>query len=99
MFQRFKYQYRLRGVKNMPDQAQVRSDVPVRRYEYEDTSVIVADLGPVADDVSVEVLEDVAIVVLARPEGDAQFEIDLPEEGVSNTFITNGVLTFEVNES
>lgn len=83
----------------MPDQAQVRSDVPVRRYEYEDDTMIVADLGAVAEDVSVEVLEDVAIVVIAHPEGDAQFEIELPEQGVSNTFITNGVLTFEVNES
>lgn len=75
----------------------VRLDVPVRRYDYETETIIVADLGAGAEDVSVEVLEDVVMVVVSRPDGDAQYELELPEEGVANTFITNGILTIEVN--
>ena len=83
----------------MPDEAQIRSDVPVRRYDYDGESLIVADLGIEARDADVEVLDDVAIVVVPGPEGDRQFEIELPDAGVSNTFITNGVLTIEVNDA
>lgn len=83
----------------MPHEAQVRSDPPVRRYEYPDETLIVADLGARAENVSVEVLDGAAIVVRTGPEGDVQYEIDLPEAGVSNTFITNGILTFEVNDT
>ena len=74
----------------------VRSDVPVRRYDYETESLIVADLGASAEDVTVEVLEDVMLVVVSTPDGDVQHELELPEEGVANTFITNGILTIEV---
>lgn len=81
----------------MPHEAQSRSDLPVRRYDYEHESLIVADLGG-AGDASVEVLGETAVVVVERPDGDVQYEIDLPPEGVSNTFITNGVLTIEVND-
>lgn len=76
----------------------VESAVPVRRYDYGSERLVVADLGPAVDDASVELLEDVAIVVIDGQEGESQFEIDLPAAGVSNTFISNGVLTFEVNE-
>ena len=82
----------------MADETQIPADVPVRRYHYDDETVIVADLGLEAEDVSIEVLDDLAIVVIEGPEGERQFEIDLPETGVSNTFITNGVLTIEVKE-
>lgn len=75
----------------------VQSDVPVRRYDYETESIIVADIGAGAEDATVEVLEDVVLVVVPGLEGDAQYELELPEEGVANTFITNGILTIEVN--
>jgi hypothetical protein len=82
----------------MEPNAQVRSDVPVRRYQYGDQTQVVADLGPSATDASVEVLGDLALVVLPGDGEDRQFEIDLPGGQVADTFITNGVLTIEVNE-
>lgn len=75
------------------------SDVPVSREATETGARIVADLGPEADEATVDVLDDVAIVVLETETGVSQFEIDLPESGVADTFITNGVLTIEVNEA
>ncbi len=83
----------------MADETQIPSDVPVRRYQDDGETVIVADLGLAATDAAVEVLDDVAIIVVDHPEGERQFEIDLPENRISNTFITNGVLTIEVNEA
>ncbi len=80
----------------MDPNAEVQSDVPVWRYQSESGTRIVADLGPSVTDATVDVLEDVAIVVFDHPTGQSQFEIDLPETGVSDTFITNGVLTIEV---
>lgn len=82
----------------MEPNAQIRSDVPVRQYQYGTETEIVADLGPLATDGSVEVLGDLALVVVPGPSGEQQFEIDLPEGAVADTFITNGVLTIEVNE-
>lgn len=76
----------------------VESAVPVRRYDYKSERLVVADLGPAVEDVSVELLDDVALVVIDGLDGESQFEIELPAAGVSNTFISNGVLTFEVNE-
>lgn len=82
----------------MERDAQVRSDVPVSRYDYEDGSLIVADLGLDAREATVEVLDDVVIVVLDGTENTSQFELEVPGAGVANTFITNGVLTIEVDE-
>ena len=82
----------------MDYQASVQSDVPVRRYRTESGARIVADLGPGVDGASVDVLEDVAIVVLGNDPNAPQFELELPEAAVSDTFITNGVLTIEVIE-
>ena len=82
----------------MPREEHIQSAVPVRRYEYETESLIVADLGDTEVEASVEVLEDVILVVLDRPDGETQFEIDRPPAGVANTFINNGILTIEVNQ-
>ncbi|MFB6095340.1 MAG: hypothetical protein ABEJ71_02670 [Halodesulfurarchaeum sp.] len=72
--------------------------VPVRRYEYDEETVIVADLGAAGSASSVDVLDDVAIVTIDGPEGPRDFEIEIPDDVVSNTFITNGILTIEVTE-
>ena len=64
----------------------------VRRYEYDDRTVIVADFGPAADP-SVDVVDGTAIVVI----GEDQHDIELPEGGVE-AFNRNGVVTFEVGE-
>ena len=81
----------------MAHEARSRSDLPVRRYNYGNESIIVADLQAVGDP-SIEVLEDTVIVVLEGEGEETQYEIDLPPEGVSNTFIINGVLTIELND-
>ncbi len=71
-----------------------RDDVFARRYDYGDEEVLVADLG-VAGDASVDILDDVAIVVFEDEEGSRQIELQLPDGG-AQAFITNGVLTIEV---
>lgn len=73
----------------MNDYEQLRSAGIVRRYEYEDGSVLVADLGFV--DGSVDVLDDVAIVVA----DDEQYELTLPGP-VSRASMNNGVVTIEL---
>jgi len=69
-------------------------DVLTRRYDYGDEEVLVADLG-VTGDASVDVLDDVAIVVVEDAEDTRQIELELPE-GEAEAFITNGVLSIEV---
>jgi hypothetical protein len=61
----------------------------VRRYDYEDGTVVAADLG--TSDAAVDVVGQTAIVVV----GDEQFEVELPAAG-ARAFIRNGVLTIEV---
>ncbi|WP_266077897.1 DUF7127 family protein [Haladaptatus caseinilyticus] len=64
-----------------------------RRYSYDDGEVIAADFGTA--DVSVDVLDDVAIVVVAHDGEQTQSEVELPA-GEAQAFINNGVLTIEV---
>ncbi|ELZ09760.1 Hsp20/alpha crystallin family protein [Natrinema thermotolerans] len=66
-----------------------------RRYEYDDATVMAVDFGTDVGDVSVDVVDDTAIVVLA----DDQYEIELPAAaGDAHTFMKNGVLTIELEE-
>ncbi|MFW5937421.1 MAG: DUF7127 family protein [Halanaeroarchaeum sp.] len=74
---------------------QARDEVLYRQYDYDDETVIVADLGADVDDASVDVVDGTAIVVFETAEGPRQYEFDLPT-GDAHTFISNGVLTFEV---
>ncbi|WP_433623545.1 DUF7127 family protein [Halomicrococcus sp. NG-SE-24] len=70
-----------------------REESIARRYDYDDEEqVIVADFGTA--EVSVDVLDDVAIVVVEGEEN-YQTELELPE-GEAQAFINNGVLTIEV---
>ncbi|WP_440005450.1 DUF7127 family protein [Halomicrococcus sp. SG-WS-1] len=69
-----------------------REESIARRYDYDDEQVIVADFGTA--EVSVDVLDDVAIVVVEGEEN-YQTELELPE-GEAQAFINNGVLTIEV---
>ena len=64
-------------------------DVDVRRYEYDDSVVLAADLG-YAGSGSVDVVDDTVIVVT---DGE-QFDVEI--EGDAQAFIKNGVLTIEV---
>ncbi|MFP4627300.1 MAG: DUF7127 family protein [Natronomonas sp.] len=73
----------------MNDYEQLRSAGIVRRYEYDDDSVLVADMGFV--DGSVDVIGETAIVVA----GDEQYELTLPGS-VSRATMNNGVVTIEL---
>jgi hypothetical protein len=65
------------------------ADGPVRHYEYDDESVLVADFGPTEG--SVDVVDGTAIVVV---DGE-QFEFDVPT-GEARATMNNGVVTVEV---
>lgn len=62
-----------------------------RRFEYEDRTQYVVDLGAGAD-VSVDVVDGTAIVVV----DEEQYDVSVP--GDAQAFMTNGVLTIEVEE-
>ncbi len=75
----------------MTGNQQLVDDAPVRRFEYDDgTHVLAADVG-VETDASVDVVGDTAIVVT----GAEQYDLDVPA-GDAQAFIKNGVLTVEV---
>lgn len=75
----------------MKGNQQLSDDAPVRRFEYEDgTNVLAADLGVVGD-ASVDVVDGTAIVVT----GTDQYDLSVPA-GDAQAFIKNGVLTIEV---
>ena len=69
---------------------QLADDAPVRRFEYDDLTVLAADLGAVGY-ASVDVVDGTAIVVT----GSDQYDLDLPA-GDAQAFMKNGVLTVEV---
>jgi hypothetical protein len=73
-----------------------REDVFARHYRYDDEAVLAVDLG-VDGAASVDVLDDVAIVVVDGDEESGQLEFDLPDSG-AEVFITNGVLSIEVEQ-
>ena len=66
----------------------------VRRYEYEDGVVIVADLGPGSADGSVDVVDGTVIVVPNDADG-SQIELDVDDDD-ARAFIKNGVVTIEL---
>ncbi|MFB6094059.1 MAG: Hsp20/alpha crystallin family protein [Halanaeroarchaeum sp.] len=80
----------------VPAPQQTSDEVAARRYDYGDRSLLAVDLGPVAADATVEVVDDTAIVVFETPDGPRQHEIDLPADAAAPT-INNGVLTLEVS--
>jgi hypothetical protein len=69
----------------------IRADIdgPVRHYDYDDESVLVADFGVV--DGSVDVVDGTAIVVV----DDEQHEFSIPA-GTNRAIMNNGVVTIEV---
>jgi hypothetical protein len=74
-----------------PKQQFEKQGVEMRRFEYDDRTELVADFGPVGD-TSVEVVGETVIAVV---DGE-QYEVDV--EGDARAFISNGVLTIEVNK-
>jgi HSP20 family molecular chaperone IbpA len=66
----------------------------VRRYEYDDTAVVVADIGA-AREAAVDVVEETAIVVVGDDAGGVEREVALPP-GDASARVNNGVVTVEV---
>mgnify|MGYP006882766226 FL=1 len=71
----------------------IRSEVDglVRRYEYDDSAVLVADFGPV--DGAVDVVDGTAMVVV----DDDQYEFEVGED-VDRAIMNNGVVTIETEQ-
>ncbi|AWB27497.1 DUF7127 family protein [Halococcoides cellulosivorans] len=69
---------------------QAIADAPVRRFEYDDRTVIAADLG--VTEATVDVVGDTVIVVTDED----QYELEVPT-GDTTALMQNGVLTVEVN--
>lgn len=71
----------------------IRADIdgPVRRYEYDDGAVLVADFGFVEG--SVDLVDGTAIVVI----DDDQYEFSVPE-GTDRAVLNNGIVTIEVED-
>ncbi|ESP89964.1 DUF7127 family protein [Candidatus Halobonum tyrrellensis] len=67
-----------------------QGEIPVRKYEYDDGTVIVADFGGVGDDPSVDVVGRTAIVV----GDDEQVEFGVPPEA-TDVSMNGGVLTID----
>lgn len=67
-----------------------RNDDAVSRYEYDDRIVYAADLGP--GEAAVDVVGNTVMLV----RGDEQTEFNVPESGLTEATINNGVLTIEV---
>jgi len=66
-------------------------DVPVSRYEYDDSVVLAADIG--TSEATAEIVGDTVIVV----DGIDQYDLTVPEGEDARAFIRNGVLTVEVS--
>lgn len=62
----------------------------LRRCDYDDNSVIAVDFGAEADNVTVDIVGDTAIVIV----DDQQVEFELPE-GADDVSVNNGILTIE----
>lgn len=65
------------------------SDALVRRYEYDDEALLVADFGHTEG--TVDLLDGTAIVVV----DDEQYEFDVPANA-SRGIMNNGIVTVEV---
>ncbi|MFW6382784.1 MAG: Hsp20/alpha crystallin family protein [Haloferacaceae archaeon] len=79
---------------NIPQEAGSDGRI-VRRYEYDDSWVLVADLGAAAGDVDVDIVGTTAILVAEDGEEVAEVEFELPGDDAT-VEVRNGVVTIEV---
>lgn len=73
---------------------QLFDETSLRRFEYDDAVVLVADVG-IAEETTVDVVDDTVILVA----GGEQYEQELPEAADARAFINNGVLTIELEDA
>ncbi|ADQ66746.1 Hsp20/alpha crystallin family protein [Halogeometricum borinquense] len=69
----------------------------LRRYEYEDSWVVAADLGAFGDEVDVDIVGTTAIVVAEMGDRVTETEFELPGEDASVS-TNNGILTITVQK-
>ena len=74
-----------------------REDEVLRRYEYDDSYVIAADLGVPDDDVDIDVVGETAIVVIETDNEVSEAEFGLPSSG-GDAAVNNGVLTISIEK-
>ncbi|ELZ94129.1 hypothetical protein C440_10928 [Haloferax mucosum ATCC BAA-1512] len=68
-----------------------------RRYEYEDSWVIAADVALTADEIDVDIVGSTAIVVADTGNRVTETEFELPE-GDADVEVRNGVLTITIHK-
>ncbi|MDJ1434529.1 hypothetical protein [Halostagnicola sp. A-GB9-2] len=68
--------------------AEEQTDITISNREYDDKSIIAVDFGPAAGKLTVDVVEETAIVVV----GNQQFEFAVPE-GADDVTVNDGILT------
>jgi len=69
----------------------------VRRYDYDDSWILVADLGAAAGDIDVDIVGTTAIVVADDGDEVAEVEFELPGDDAT-VEVRNGVVTIEVEQ-
>ncbi|MFB6120563.1 MAG: hypothetical protein ABEJ68_05540 [Halobacteriaceae archaeon] len=79
----------------MDKQTEQGDDVVFERYEYEDSVVVAADFAAVGGDVTVDVVDDTAVVVVDTKRGTVERDLNLPA-GDAQAFNKNGVVSVEV---
>ena len=73
-----------------------REEQVLRRYEYDDSYVIAADLGVADGQVDVDIVGETAIVVVVEADGEInEAEFELPGRD-GDAAVNNGVLTITV---
>lgn len=70
----------------------------IRRYEYEDSWVIAADIGLSEDDIDVDIVGSTAIVVADTDGRVTETEFELPAGGDADVDVRNGVLTITIQK-
>ncbi|WP_416840990.1 Hsp20/alpha crystallin family protein [Haloferax sp. DFSO52] len=70
----------------------------IRRYEYEDSWVVAADIGLSDDQIDVDIVGSTAIVVADTGEHMTETEFELPVGGDADVFVNNGVLTITIQK-
>ncbi|QLG62706.1 DUF7127 family protein [Halorarum salinum] len=74
-----------------------RTERFVRRYDYDDETVVAADVDADEDAVTVDTVDGTAIVVVERDGGEEEFELELPGPA-ANVDTQNGVLTIRISQ-
>lgn len=79
------------------DKLERGTDLIARRYDYPNATIVAIDSGAIDGDVSVDIVDSTAILVVDTDTTTTQRELELPD-GDATILNNNGVLTIEVKE-